>query len=185
MRGHRISAPRDTATRPTTDRVREAIFSMLTARLGPDLGAGPVLDAFAGSGALGLEAFSRGAHPVTFVESDRRAVVVLKDNIKRLRAEHACTVRHADVFALVSTLSGSAFSLILLDPPYTLDPNRVRSLLAALAAASAVRPHAVVVWEHGARTDVSWPEGFVPLTSRRYGSTAIDIAEYTGERGPA
>lgn len=151
---------------------------MLAARLGPELGNGPVLDAFAGTGALGLEAFSRGAGPVTFVESDPRAVAILRDNIRRLGAEGASTVRQGDVFALVSTLSGSGFSLILLDPPYTLDPDRVRSLLISLADVSALRPHAMVVWEHGARTTVSWPEGFVPVTSRRYGSTAIDIAEY-------
>src|SRR5512133_1370713 len=84
MRGRQITAPKGTSTRPTTDRVRESLFSALPSLSGADLGGGPVLDAFAGSGALGFEALSRGAGPVTFVERDRQALSTLTSNAERL-----------------------------------------------------------------------------------------------------
>lgn len=185
LRGRRIAAPQGETTRPTTDRVRESLFSSLVSLAGPDLGGGPVLDAFAGSGALGLEALSRGAGPLTLVEKDRRAVSTLRENVRALGVESHCTVRHADVFALAERYPGPAFSLILLDPPYTLDPARVARVLAQLGDGERVQTDALVTWEHAADATVSWPDGFVPVSSKRYGTTAIDIARYVGGRGEA
>ena len=182
-RGRTITAPKGNATRPTTDRVREALFSALVARLGSDLGGGRVLDAFAGSGALGLEALSRGAKHVTFVEHDRRAAAALTDNLNALGGGKTSNVVTGDVFSLAGRGIGGPFTLILLDPPYTLDGARTAGLLDALAASGSLAEGAFVTWEHGRGQDISWPEGFVPVTRKRYGSTEIDFAVW--ERGEA
>ena len=182
-RGRSITAPKGSATRPTTDRVREALFSALVARLGTDLGGGRVLDAFAGSGALGLEALSRGASHATFVEHDRGAVAALKDNLRSLGADGISNLITGDAFSLAERGIGGPFALILLDPPYTLDGARTAALLGALAASGSLVDGAFVTWEHAKGQDIAWPEGFVPVTRKRYGSTEIDFALW--ERGEA
>src|SRR5918912_1723035 len=113
-KGHRIAAPRGEATRPTGDRVREAAFNLI----GPVDGA-VVLDLFAGSGALGLEALSRGARRVTFVESDRDAVRTINRNLDKLRLTGAI-VREEDALRAVATdaAAGRRYDLVLVDPPY-------------------------------------------------------------------
>ncbi len=181
-RGRRISPPKGTTTRPTTDRVRESLFSALAARLGDDLGGGAVLDAFAGSGALGLEALSRGASSATFVESDRAAATALKANIAALGAEKHSRVLVSDLFGVVGRgVVGQPFSLILLDPPYKLDAARVSDALASLARSGGLVHGAVLSWEHDTRTGVVWPEGFAAIATKRYGTTAIDLAVYERE----
>lgn len=179
--GRRIAPPHGDVTRPTTDRVREALMSALAARMGADLGGEAVLDAFAGSGALGLEALSRGAGPVTFVEHHRRALDALGRNVESLGVRSQVAVVRGDVFSLANAgaLTGP-FSLILLDPPYTLDAARIRGLLTTLAADGAVAPGAVVTWEHASDDEVAFPEGFESVTRKRYGTTAIDIAVFGG-----
>lgn len=178
-RGRRIQPPPGQTTRPTTDRVREALFSSLVSLAGPDLGGGRVLDAFAGSGALGLEALSRGCESVTFVEKDRKALEALRYNIASLRVDDAVLVRPGDAFSLVKrgALAGP-YSLILLDPPYTLDPATTRDLLAQLAANGAVEDGAIVTWERSSEREVGWPQGFEPLPAKRYGSTTVEFATY-------
>ena len=177
-RGRRISTPKGTATRPTTDRVREALFSALSSRLGADLGAPRVLDPFAGSGALGLEALSRGATQVTFVERDRRALQALNANIASLGAEDRVHVLPWDVFSLATrALPGGPFALLLLDPPYRIPSAEVAALVEGLAASGALTSDCVVTWEHASAVDLLWPEGFSVMSSKRYGDVAIDIAE--------
>lgn len=138
-----------------------------------------MLDAFAGSGALGLEALSRGAGPVTFFERDRGALEALKRNIAELRVESAVTVRSGDAFSLAARGADGQFALILLDPPYTLDPAMTRDMLGALAGAGHVAPGALVSWEHAAADAIEWPAGFQPVTTKRYGTSAIDMARFT------
>lgn len=114
-RGRNLVAPEGTATRPTADRARETLFSMLVSRIG-DFDGLAVADLFAGSGALGLEALSRGAASCLFVESDAAAIRALRRNIANLRTQPQCEVRAASVLALGP--AKTPLDLILLDPPY-------------------------------------------------------------------
>jgi len=173
-----VIAPKGSATRPTTDRVREALFSALAARLGSDLGGGRVLDAFAGSGALGLEALSRGAASATFVERDRGALTALRRNVADLGAEPASRILAGDVFSLAGRGMDGPFSLILLDPPYTLDGARVGGLLESLAAVGSLSAGAFVSWEHALGADAPWPDAFEPVARKRYGATEVEFGTY-------
>jgi 16S rRNA (guanine966-N2)-methyltransferase len=172
-RGRRLLAPTGRGTRPTADRVREAMFSMVAARR--DLGGARVLDLFAGSGALGLEALSRGAIHCTFVEADRRCCRLLAQNAAQLELAGQTAVLPLRVEVALGQLgAGTAdFDLVLADPPYADDPW---PLLAALSATGRLAPEVLVVVEHAARREV--PErggGLRRLLTRRYGDTAISL----------
>lgn len=180
FRGRHIQPPPGRETRPTSDRVREAVFSALVSRLGPDLGGGVVLDAFAGSGALGIEALSRGCPSATFVECDRKALTALRDNIRELSLESRTAVVPGDVIALASrnSIPGGPFALLLLDPPYRLELERVVGLLSNLATHGTLLDGAAVVWEHSAELIPPWEGDFVLESRKRYGTTEVDIAIY-------
>ena len=157
--GRRIQAPPGQGTRPTTDRVREAWMSTVA----PYLPGARVLDLFAGSGALGLEALSRGAVAATFVEQDPRAVAVLRDNVRALGAEDAARVVRADAVKYARGLGAGAFDVAFADPPYG------KGFAAALAEAFAATPFAgLLCIEHG-KDDVL--TGVAAAQSRRYGDT--------------
>lgn len=184
FRGRPLKAPKGLLTRPTTDRVRESLFSTLTSLLGPGLDEAVVLDAFAGSGALGLEALSRGASRVVLVEQDRHALQALTHNVSTLRVGDRAQVVKGDVFSLLSRgVLPQPYSLLLLDPPYKLDTGKTSELLETLAARGGIEHEAVVSWEHGASHTVSWPEGFEAVAEKKYGDTRLSIAVY--RRGPA
>lgn len=173
--GIRLRVP-PKGTRPTTDRVREALFSLLAARL--DFVGMRVLDLYAGSGALGLEALSRGAEAAVFVESDARAVAVLKDNIRTARFSNAEVLR-GDVAAMVGRPASASFSLVLADPPYTVTDAAVRTVLTRLAGHGWLAADAWIVVERSVRSpETVWPAGYTALESRKYGETRVDIAEY-------
>ena len=180
FRGRVFKAPAGENTRPTTDRVREAVFSAIASIAGSDLGGGTALDAFAGSGALGLEALSRGCSHAVFAEQDRSAASTIRDNITTLGVGGDTSLVTGDVVALAerSGLPHQPYSLLLLDPPYRLDAARVRSLVATLAENGQLEDGAVVVWEHGVRVDVEWPAGFSAHKRKRYGTTEVDIAVF-------
>jgi 16S rRNA (guanine(966)-N(2))-methyltransferase RsmD len=147
LKGRRLISPSDGHVRPTSDRLRETLFNIL--RDAP-VGA-QVLDGFAGTGALGLEAISRGARHVTFVERDRRVVAGLARNVTVCDVGNACTIERDDFLGFVSRHPEMAgFDLVLLDPPYDFD-----DLGAVLAEASAiVAPEGQVVLEHSRRRTV-------------------------------
>lgn len=169
--GRRLRAPDGRGTRPTSDRVREALFARLEY-----LGAldGVVLDLFAGSGALGLEAVSRGAERVVLVDADRRAVAACRANLEL--ADGAARVQHRSVAAFLQG-SPEPFDLVLLDPPYDLAEPHLGDVLAALTRGW-LAPRAVVVVERSARSPQPvWPAGLVPLDHRSYGETALWFAE--------
>ncbi len=167
--GRRIAAPRGDTTRPTSDRVREALFSML----GPLDGA-RVLDLYAGSGALGLEALSRGAARAVLVECDRRALGVLNGNVETLGvARERADVRAGDAgrVARDAVAAGEAYDLVFLDPPYRLAAGLGASLGGVLTGLLA--PGARVVTESDRRSPL---ELALPVTrARRYGDTLIRI----------
>ncbi len=182
FRGRVLKAPPGQTTRPTTDRVREAVFSAITSIAGGDLGGGTVLDAFAGSGALGLEALSRGCSAAVFAEKDRGALLALRSNVASLDVGGIADVAVGDVFNLLArgALPRGPYSLLLLDPPYRLDAAQVSSLLATLAANEQLEAGAVVMWEHAAGVSAEWPVGFSTLKCKRYGTTEVDIAVFSG-----
>jgi 16S rRNA (guanine966-N2)-methyltransferase len=177
-RGRRIAAPDGRDTRPTSDRVREAVFDILCSRLGPDLGEPVVLDLFAGSGALGLEALSRGAREAVFVERDRRALDILRSNVESLGAHDYARIVPADALrpSLAPGLPGGPFSLLFADPPYRIEPAQTGEVFAAIAAAGRCAPGAWIVYEHDARTTAQWPATMTELDRRAWGSTAVSFA---------
>ncbi len=155
--------------RPTADRVRENLFNILMSRGLPQGAA--VLDLFAGTGALGFEALSRGAMRVTFVDTGAKAQALLKANVAKARAEAEATVLHHDATRLGP--AEGQFDLVFLDPPYGKG-------LGARALSSALQngwlgPDAIVVWEEAAAQTV--PPGFVQLDLRRYGAAHIHFLE--------
>ena len=166
-RGARIAAPKGTATRPTGDRVREAAYNLI----GPVEDAS-VLDLFAGSGAMGLEALSRGARRCVFVESDRVACAVIRDNLEKLRLTGA-VVQQRDAFQALreERAAGRSYDLVLVDPPYGAWPELQDRLAEALPPL--VSPDGLLVVETSAKVEPELPLDLV--TSRRYGSARITL----------
>jgi 16S rRNA (guanine966-N2)-methyltransferase len=168
--GRRLAVP-SRGTRPTSDRVREAVFSALQARQG--LEGARVLDLYAGSGALGLEALSRGAAHVRFVESDRRAATVLRHNVETLALPGA-EVIIADAALMLRGDPGLPYDVVLADPPYALDDVALAGVLSALVRRSWLAPAALLVVERPAKVPaLTWPNGVSAVTDRRYGDTAV------------
>jgi 16S rRNA (guanine966-N2)-methyltransferase len=165
--GRRLQAPPGDATRPTSDRVREALFSVL----GDRVDGARVLDLFAGSGALGIEALSRGAAHATFVDSAPAAIRSLTANLSALGAD--AEVRRADArrFLGAASANGRHYDLVFLDPPYRLAGRLGGELAAALPAVLA--PGAVVVTESDRRAPLELE--LEPIDERRYGDTLIRI----------
>jgi 16S rRNA (guanine966-N2)-methyltransferase len=173
--GRRIAVP-PRGTRPTTDRVRESLFNILAARR--DLTGLAVLDLYAGSGALGLEALSRGAASAVFVESDQRSATVIARNIVTLGLTGA-TLRRGPVAAVLAAGSVSPFDLVLADPPYGVDAAEVDAVLAALTSHRWTREGTVAVVERGVSSaPLTWPAGWRPWQSRVYGDTRLEMAEW-------
>lgn len=166
-RGSRIAAPKGLATRPTGDRVREAAFNLI----GPVDGA-TVLDLFAGSGAMGLEALSRGAASVTFVESDRDACRTISRNLEKLGLTGARVDCADAVWAL--RREPRTYDLVLVDPPYEQWPELEPRLAEHLARV--LRPGGLLLVETGARTEPALP--LAQRTSRRYGSARLTLFEH-------
>lgn len=174
--GRRLAVPRH-GTRPTTERVREALFSAVESAMGGLSGA-RVLDLFAGSGALGLEALSRGAATATFVESDRGALAVLAKNIATIGLPGA-EVRGGSVGAVLSDPGAEPYDLVLADPPYRLGGDELHAMLVALAGNGWTAAGALVVVERAARSQPPrWPEPLRALRVRRYGDTELHWARH-------
>ncbi|HSE70785.1 MAG TPA: 16S rRNA (guanine(966)-N(2))-methyltransferase RsmD [Nocardioidaceae bacterium] len=170
--GRRLKTPGGDNTRPTSDRVREAMFSAIDAGFGSLAGL-RFLDLYAGSGAVGLEAMSRGAGAVTLVEQDRRTAGLIRENIRTLRFASAEVV-NAPVSRVLAQPPRAPYDVVFLDPPYALPVEEVRADLSALATHGWLLDDALVVVERSSRDpDLGWPEGFVAERSRRYGETTL------------
>jgi 16S rRNA (guanine966-N2)-methyltransferase len=170
--GRRISTPRGAATRPTSDRVREALFSAIESWCGSLHGL-RFLDLYAGSGAVGLEAWSRGAGVVTLVESDRRTAALISDNARTIGFTRAHVVA-APVATTLRRIPRAPYDVAYLDPPYPLPDDAVAADLAALARDGWLVPGAMVVVERSSRSpEPAWPEGLDGTREKRYGETVL------------
>jgi 16S rRNA (guanine966-N2)-methyltransferase len=170
--GRRIKAPAGERTRPTSDRVREALFSSLDAELGSLAGL-RFLDLYAGSGAVGLEARSRGAGVVTLVEQDRRTASLIRDNLRTLGFNQVEVVA-GSVARVLAGPPRAPYDVVFLDPPYDLATADVVADLAALVGHGWLAEGAVVVVERSTRSSgPEWPEGLVAARSKKYGETTL------------
>lgn len=164
-RGRQLVSPRGTATRPITDRVKETLFGILGERV---IGA-RVLDLYAGSGSVGIEALSRGAASCEFVERDRRAVAAIRENLDRAGVAKDASVHQMDVLRYLDHSADPLFNLAFVDPPY-----EERAILAPLERllARLARGGAVVVKHHW-RTPIPEPSGLTRWRERRFGETTL------------
>jgi len=168
-RGVPLVTPRDPGTRPITDRVKETLFAILGARV-PDA---RVLDLFAGSGAIGIEALSRGAARADFVEHGRAALDALRVNLAKTRLEADARVHATDVDRFLGAADGGPWDLAILDPPY-----ETRAIVAPLTALIAhLAPGATVVVKHFWRTEIPAVDGLAITRQRRFGETMLTYLE--------
>jgi 16S rRNA (guanine966-N2)-methyltransferase len=171
--GRRLAVPDGRDTRPTSDRAREGLFATITSIAGPLDGA-RVLDLYAGSGAVGLEALSRGAGHVLLVEQGARAVRVIKENIEAIGLPGAVLVADRVERALARGPDGDRYDIVFADPPYALADAAVRRVLDLLAEGGWLAPGALVIVERATRSGpVSWPDGYTPDRDRRYGEATF------------
>jgi 16S rRNA (guanine(966)-N(2))-methyltransferase RsmD len=165
--GRRIDAPAGADVRPTTDRVREALFSSL----GHRVAGAAVLDLFAGSGALGLESLSRGAGYATFVERGRGALLTLRRNISSLGLGDRCAVVAGDALTFLKNHPSARFDLIFLDPPY--DGTLLGDALEWIARRDLLAEDGWILAEHRESSPVPPPDNLQVIRQRKYGSTCI------------
>jgi 16S rRNA (guanine966-N2)-methyltransferase len=181
-RGRRLGVPAGPATRPTSDRAREGLFSTLVSMVGR-LAGRRVLDLYAGSGAIGLEALSRGAGQVLLVESDRRAYAAVLANIEAVGLTGAAASAVPVERLVAGPNPAAGYDVVVLDPPYALPAVDVVGVLVDLLAYGWVGPEAVVVVERASRDpDWVWPAGLAADRSRRYGEATL---WYGRAAGPA
>jgi 16S rRNA (guanine966-N2)-methyltransferase len=168
--GRRLAVPPGTGTRPTSDRAREGLFSTWQSLLGGPLEGERVLDLYAGSGAVGLEALSRGAGHALLVEADARAAKVIRDNVTSIGLPGA-EVRAGKAEQIVRTaVPGEPYDLVFLDPPYTVPDDDLREILLTLRAGGWLAEEVLVTVERSTRGgEFGWPDGFEPVRARRYG----------------
>lgn len=171
-RGRRLLVPTGRATRPTSDRAREAMFSSIESMVGSLTGL-RVLDLYAGSGAFGLEALSRGAAHALMVESDGKAAAVLRRNVAELGLPGA-QLRAERVEHLASSPPHKPYDVVLADPPYAVAADSVRGVIAGLLGAGWLAPDAVVAVERATRDKPwTWPEGIEEVRERKYGEGTL------------
>ncbi len=172
--GRPLRVPKTDAVRPTQDRVREALFSILQ----PELAGAAFLDLFAGSGAVGLEALSRGAAEVAFVEADRRHAAVLQANLAVVAKGCAgkTTLVTADVYRWIARYAGPGYTIAFADPPYALGEEKgYADVLATLARQNVVRPGGLFVAEMTAVQKAEETPGWELLRDRTYGKTRLCV----------
>lgn len=179
-RGRLLKTVRDLSIRPTTDRAKQTIFDVLSNRL--DFEGAEVLDLFSGSGSLGLEAISRGAKHVVFVDRSPQSLGVLESNIATLGCEDRCSVYSAEVFWFLKNTKRS-FDVIFVDPPYALE--RITELPAALFSSPVVSAGSHVVMEHSKESPVEPKETEYEITRKSFGQTTVLILKARGTGSPS
>ncbi|MFJ8141964.1 16S rRNA (guanine(966)-N(2))-methyltransferase RsmD [Streptomyces sp. NPDC096013] len=168
--GRRLAVPPGTGTRPTSDRAREGLFSTWQSLLGAPLSGERVLDLYAGSGAIGLEALSRGAGHALLVEADPKATRVIRENVKNIGLPGA-EVRAGKAEQIVQTPAPTdPYDIVFLDPPYVVADHDLREILLTLRSGGWLAPDALVTVERSTRGgEFGWPDGFDAIRARRYG----------------
>ena len=171
--GRRLAVPPGSGTRPTADQAREGLFNTLAGLL--DLSGAAVLDLYAGSGAIGLEALSRGADRALFVESDPRAARTIRANAARLDVPGARVLADRVERVLAAPpIAGAAYDVVFADPPYATADDEVDRMLADLVDRGWLADGAVLIVERGRRSPApNWPTGVAPVKSRRYGEAVL------------
>ena len=166
FKGRRLKTPTWEGLRPTSDKLRETLFNILA----PRVAGARVVDGFAGTGAVGIEALSRGAAHVTFIEKNRRAAALIEENLNACGVEEGYTIRCADVVAALNGLpAADAFDLILLDPPYD-----ITTMTAVLdASARALAPGGLVVLEHATRREPEPAAWLDPIRRVKSGDSTL------------
>jgi 16S rRNA (guanine966-N2)-methyltransferase len=171
-RGRKLLGPADPITRPTSDRVRESVFNILLHGVADfEMAGARVLDLFAGTGALGLEALSRGAKFCQFVEEDARARAVIRENADSLGLIGCCKIWRRDATQLGACAPQSPFSLVFCDPPY--GKNLGTLALASLADGEWLTPGAIVVLEEGVNAEIATAAHFNRIDQREFGDTQV------------
>ena len=172
LKGRRLEPPTWTGVRPSSDKLRETMFNVIAARVP----GARVLDGFAGTGAVGIEALSRGAGHVTFVERDPRAVALVARNLDRCGVKDGYTIERGDVASVLRRrLSGAEFDLILLDPPYDAEPDTVSGALSA--AAARMSADAVLVLERARRREPIVPAPLQRVRDVLSGDSALTFMQ--------
>ncbi len=174
--GRHLESPKDNAIRPTNDKVRGAIFNILGARI--EIEGTNILDAFCGSGALGLEALSRGAKHCTFIDNARQSLDLCKRNTEALNADKNAIFHLKDSSKFIATITAEPFDIILLDPPYNKD--LILPTLAGLKQTNLIAKDSYIVIESERKWNAPLPDNFEIKTEKIYNDTKIIIAHYTG-----
>jgi 16S rRNA (guanine966-N2)-methyltransferase len=189
LRGRVLAAPKSQAIRPTADRLREALFNILVHAYGDPVSGARVLDLFAGTGALGLEALSRGAAFALFVDDGAEARALLRENVAALGLGGVSRIFRRNAAKLGAAHPLAPFSLAFLDPPYA--RSLAEQALASARAGGWLIPGALAVVEEAASAAFAAPEGFEELERRRYDDTALIVLRHNprpakrGEGGPS
>jgi 16S rRNA (guanine966-N2)-methyltransferase len=165
FKGRRLKTPSWDGLRPTSDKLRETLFNILA----PRMEAATVLDGFAGTGAIGIEALSRGASSVTFVDADPRAIALIEENLALCRVESGAFVQRGDVESVLGRLPESPFDVIVLDPPY--DFARVADALDAASACLA--PDGIIVLERATKREPDIPPSLVRTRDVKSGDSTL------------
>ncbi|OHW62660.1 ribosomal RNA small subunit methyltransferase D [Andreesenia angusta] len=174
-RGFRLKTPKGDSTRPTTDRVKESVFSMIESKKHITSGA-RVLDLFAGSGGIGLEFLSRGAAHACFVDSDASSISVIKENIAKCRAEDSTEVYRNDAFKAIELLSRKRhkFDYIFMDPPY--EKNIIPKILETIYNSGILSSNGLIIAEHEAGLEMEENVcNMAKIDSRKYGSIGVSF----------
>jgi 16S rRNA (guanine966-N2)-methyltransferase len=179
LRGRVLKAPPSRAIRPTSERLRESIFDILEHRFPGQIEGARVVDLFAGSGALGVEALSRGARFALFVDNSAEARAVLRANVEALALGGVTRIWRADATRLGSAPAGGPFALAFLDPPY--GHGLAGPALASLVEGGWLEPNALCVVEEAAKADIDAPVGLARVDERTYGDTRIVIFQARAE----
>jgi 16S rRNA (guanine966-N2)-methyltransferase len=173
FRGKALTSPEDDSIRPTADRTRESVFNILASRLGPNFDGLRVLDLFAGTGALGLEALSRGAAHVTFVDTGAEARGLIRDHIEAFGAGGVAKLLRRDATALGAAGTLGPVDLIFLDPPY--GKGLGEQALVSVRDNGWLKPETVLVLEESVDVALNLPDGFALDNRREYGAAAVHI----------
>jgi 16S rRNA (guanine966-N2)-methyltransferase len=172
FKGRRLKTPSWDGLRPTSDKLRETLFNILA----PRIDGARFLDAFAGTGAVGIEALSRGASSVTFVDADRRATALIEQNLALCGIDSPATVQRGDVAAVVARFSPSSFDVIVLDPPY--DYRHVGEVLDALHAC--LSPDGLIVLERASKREPDIPASLVRIRDVKSGDSTLTFLALRG-----